>query len=74
MRVLFLVWLFLLSGCDLFRPIYYEGTCVNAEGKEITRIVYPTPKWDASSPIPPSCDGRRQITVTRDHGNSEKPE
>ena len=27
MRVLFLLGLVVLSGCQMFRPIYYEGTC-----------------------------------------------
>ncbi len=66
MRVLFFAGLVVLSGCDLFRPIYYEGTCLNAEGKEIRRIVYPDPRWETSSTVPPPCDARRQIAVTQE--------
>lgn len=64
MRVLLLVGLVVLSGCNLFRPDYYEGACVNAEGKEITRYVYPAPKWETSLATMPACDDpRRQIMV-----------
>ena len=63
MRILFFVGLVALSGCGLFRPDYYEGTCVNAEGKEITRYVYPVTTGETSLPTTPTCDDRRQITV-----------
>lgn len=63
MRVLLLVGLVMLSGCNLFRPDYYEGTCVNAEGKEITRYVYPAPKWTSLATTPACDDPHRQIMV-----------
>jgi hypothetical protein len=68
-RVLFFVGLVLLSGCDLLRPNYYVGTCVNAEGKEITRIT----TWEPSLSPTTACDDRRQISVSRDDGNSNEP-
>ena len=63
MRILILVGLVVLNGCVLFRPDYYEGTCVNAEGKEITRYVYPAPKWETSSASTPACNDRREVIV-----------
>ena len=62
--VALLVGLVVLSGCDLFRPNYYEGTCVTAEGKQITRYVYPVATWDTSSTTR-ACDDR-QIAVKTD--------
>jgi len=73
-RVLLFVGLVVLSGCNLFRPNYYEETCVDAKGKEITRIVYPIPTRATSLPTTPACDDRRQITVRRDNKNSNEPE
>jgi hypothetical protein len=61
MRVWLLVGLIVLSGCELFRPNYYEGTCLDANGKEITRYVYPIP-----TPLPTgtaACNDRRRITL-----------
>ena len=58
------VGLIVLNSCQLFRPDYYEGTCVDANGKEITRYVYPIPK-----PLPTStaaCDDRRRIKVIQE--------
>ena len=67
MRVLFLVGLVVLSGCNLLRPTYYEGTCVNAGGKEVKRVVYPPPRLETSSPAPPPCDARSpRVAVTKD--------
>jgi len=59
-----IVGLIVLSGCELFHPNYYEGTCLDANGKEITRSVYPIPTRETSLPTTVACDDRRQITVT----------
>ena len=64
MRALFLLGLVVLSGCQLFRPIYYEGTCLTAAGQEIRRIMYPPPTLEATTT--PPCDDRRQIAVKGD--------
>jgi hypothetical protein len=64
MRALFFVGIVVLSGCALFRPDYYEGTCVNAEGKEIMRYMYPVTTGETSTT--PACDDRRQITVKKE--------
>ena len=69
-RVLFFVGLVVLSGCGLFPPDYYVGTCVNAEGKEITRIT----TWEPSLSTTIACDHRRQIAVRRDDGNRNEHE
>jgi hypothetical protein len=67
MSVWLVVGLIVLNSCQLFRPDYYEGTCwtcVDANGKEITRYVYPIPK-----PLPTStaaCDDRRRKKVIQE--------
>jgi hypothetical protein len=66
MRALFLLGLVVLSGCQMFGPIYYEGTCLTAAGQEIRRIMYPPPTLETSSTTTPPCDDRRQITVKGD--------
>ncbi len=71
MRVWFFVGLILLSGCELFRPNYYEGTCVDANGTEITRYVYPIPAREISLPITMACDDRRRITITHQAGGDQ---
>ena len=63
MRISIFVGLIVLAGCNGFRPDYYEGTCVNTEGKEITRYVYPAPKWETSLATIPACDDRRKVLV-----------
>jgi len=73
MRVWFFVVLVVLSGCELFRPDYYEGTCLDANGKEITRYVYPIPTTrETSLPTTVACDDRRRITVTREAPGSKE--
>jgi len=64
MRALFLLGLVVLSGCQIFRPIYYEGTCLTAAGQEIRRIMYPPPTLEPTTT--PPCDDRRQIAVKGD--------
>jgi hypothetical protein len=64
MRALFLLGLVVLSGCQMFRPIYYEGTCLTAAGQEIRRIIYPPPTLESTTT--PPCDDRRQIAVKGD--------
>ena len=61
MRVLIFIGLIVLTGCNEFRPDYYEGTCVNAEGKEITRYVYPPPRVETSLATIPACDERHHV-------------
>jgi hypothetical protein len=63
MRALLFLGLVVLSGCQMFRPIYYEGACLTTAGEEIRRIVYPPPTLETSSTTTPPCDDRRQITV-----------
>ena len=65
MRVFFFVGLVVFSGCASFPPDYYEGTCVNAEGKEITRYMYPITTGKTSLPTTPACDDNRHKTVKR---------
>jgi hypothetical protein len=69
MRAFFFVGLVVLNGCALFRPDYYEGTCVNAEGKEITRYMYPVTTRETSLPPRPACDDRRHMTVKSQEGS-----
>jgi len=66
MRVWLFVGLIVLSGCELFRPNYYEGTCLDANGREITRYVYPIPTRQTSVPTTVACDNRHRITVTHE--------
>jgi len=72
MRVWLFVALIVLSGCELFRPNYYEGTCVDTNGKEITRYVYPIPIRETSLPTTVACDDRRRITVTHQAEREKK--
>ena len=55
-----------LSGCELFRPNYYEGTCLDANGKEITRYVYPVPTRETLLPTTVACDDRHRLAVTHE--------
>ena len=64
--------LIVLSGCELFRPNYYEGTCVDANGKEITRYVYPITTRETSLPTTVACDDRRRIAVTHQAEREKK--
>jgi len=66
MRVWLFVGLVVLSGCELFRQNYYEGTCLDANGREITRYVYPIPTRQTSVPTTVACDNRHRITVTHE--------
>jgi hypothetical protein len=59
-----LLGLVVLSGCQMFGPIYYEGTCLTAAGQEIRRIMYPPPTLESTTT--PPCDDRRQIAVKGD--------
>jgi len=73
MRVWLFVGLIVLSGCELFRPNYYEGTCLNADGKEITRYVYPIPTRETSLPTTVACDDRRRMTITHQPERDNNP-